>query len=273
MKKFYTILLMLILLFPSGAFADSNVTTSQNFMTQRNKELTEYLIANASPETDIQLHIEAFFAEHPQNFNYITKNTLEKAKKLNTEVIYSNNSNDDSQSSQMTITFYDDGSFMIGQSSHRTLSEQELSELLQEKGLTTDSLEALSEEKERNISSELKLDNNISEKPASDWQSRSKNNIHQYYDNQGVFKWRTFLNATFTFNGTNCQAIDWRDNYRLGTNVAPVSPGWIVPDNMTYYYFSTVKRTQSFREYPGGYLVGEDDLRISCNQNGQFFLN
>ena len=87
-----------------------------------------------------------------------------------------------------------------------------------------------------------------------------------------MFKWRTFLHATFTFDGIRCQAIDWRDNYRLGTNVDIVSPARIVPLN-TSYNFATVKRTQGFREFPGGYYVGDDALRVSCPQNGQSFLN
>lgn len=275
MKRFYAVLLMISLLLPSGAFAtDLTETDSQDLMTQQNKELTEYLIANVSLGADmdaIDAVIQAFYTDHPQYVNAFPEKHEENPQKLNTETIYIKEAADGSQGSDATITFYDDNSFIIAQSSHSTLDDQALEKVLNKKGLTIDSLDEMFTDEKVVDSDETLINKNISPTSTDNWKSASKNNIHQRYDN-GVFKWRTFLNATFTFNGTQCNPIDWQHNYRLGTNVDGVGQGWIDYFH-TGYNFATVKRTQSFREFPGGYYVGDDDLRVSCNQNGQFFLN
>ncbi len=248
MKKLCASLLMICLLFPTVVFASTESADILNEdevqLFSRNQRLTEYLSNNlcdaaAYDESLRSSIVKNFFKENPQicSGNYYISDKFKKEPQIIETVDLYKNVDEQENSIEFYVTYYDDGSFVLG-----TLTGESQNGTIM---------------------------------PLSEG-NKAGNNYHERWD-QNVFVWRTFVTATFYYDNNNgrkmCNPVSYDGNQRVrDANVVYSKPYYGVshPYNNSV---CRVQRKQSFTEYPGGYSKGADDLRVSCNHLGQIMKN
>lgn len=279
MKKLLTFALMICLLMPS-TMALADTSNPEDLLTERNQALTAFLSENLTDEAAYNADartklIEEFFNEQPQYANLEIQETaasstlrersmLSVPQELNTVTVYSNEtqiSETEKTSSELYITYYEDGSFVLGTLTASNNEDQS-------------SPEVVAAKKDFHVNDTATT--SIASRAAGTSGIATTNNTHERWDGS-VFVWRTFLHSEFYYDNTNnrkmCNPTKYSGNQRVRDGNIVFTPAYY---NATYPYNDSVcrqQRTQTFRQHPGNIFKGSDDLRISCNHLGQIFKN
>lgn len=280
MKKILSIALMISLLIPSTMALAETSETPTDPLAERNQALTAFLSENLTDEAAYDADartklIEEFFNEQPQYANLEIKeasstnslqgrSALPSPQELNTVTVYSNEtqiSATEKTSSELYITYYDDGSFVLGTLTASNNEDQS-------------SPEVVAAKQDLNVNNATTT--RIASRAAGTSGIATANNTHERWDGN-IFVWRTFLHSEFYYDNTNnrrmCNPTKYSGNQRVRDGNIVFTPAYY---NATYPYNNSVcrqQRTQTFHQHPGNIFKGSDDLRISCNHLGQIFKN
>lgn len=118
----------------------------------------------------------------------------------------------------------------------------------------------------------LKTTRKLSEMTGA-WHQICGQNTHERLFKSGALFWRTYLKSCFQYNGQSVENYYMTHNIRTAnTHYSQVTFG----PKSYYIDGQKVMRTQmntDIYKYVSNILDGMDDIRVSCNMQGQIFKN
>lgn len=238
MKKIIGLLVSFsLVLCPMVAFAQDTSAEDNclSLLEERNEALVDYLRV-ADMEQEGVVDYAHFFEMHPE-YEQAVRNDVHMDKTiLKTEQISTKNyTNEQGESinEEKDIVFYKDGSFRIDTF---TISRD-----------------------------------GVQMRDA--WSSVCGQNQHESYNRFGAFMWRTYMKSCFRYNGSKVINTSSETNVRTNTilyaeKIGPTSSYPYGKQNLcrTLVIHHMLQRSNSL-------LYDMDDLRVSCNMQGEIFKN